>query len=131
MFSSNQIFKVTGDRKEDLIDLLKYIEKLSNSSFQSYQITPNGTFALGWYSKKIEGWTPFQFEYSKEALADIIFNHLEKQECENDFEDYDGSTHKGYIAECEEVDYGKEVDGIINPFYCIVKFKPYMTFYSK
>ena len=64
-------------------------------------------------------------------MAAIIVKHLNKQEIDYSEGMWDGSYDKGFIIEVIEDYMSDEHDGIINPFYGIVQFKPFTCFYAK
>lgn len=137
MFSSNQIIKISGElRKEDILNALKFAMKAyGEEPFTrnekpvaiTYQETNDGKYCLGFGER--EGWKNFPFSYNLEIIAEIIIDRLSNQKI-NDF-GYDGSYHKGFIMENIEQSFSHEENGIINPFFGIVSFKPFTCFYAK
>lgn len=142
MFSSNQILELSGDlcHTNDLYNALEFALKASGniSSFTRtenpskcvYQITSDGRYCIGWaYEGVKEGWTEFQFDFDLSIISQIISKHLSKKEVERDI--WDGGYNKGFIMKAIPESMGSEYDGIKNPFYGIVEFRPYTCFYSK
>lgn len=145
MFSSNQIFKISGAlTQESVAKALEFALKLSDDyrSFNRadeptkcvYQITKDGRYCIGWspYSGPTkEGWCDFPFDFDINIMAAIIVKHLSKQEIDYSHGMWDGSYDKGFVIEAIEDYMSDEHDGIINPFYGIVQFKPFTCFYAK
>lgn len=142
MFSSNQILEVSGDlgHENDLYNALEFALKTSGkiSSFTRtnkpskcvYQITEDGRYCVGWAYEGVEdGWIEFQFDFDLSIISQIISKYLSKQDVERDI--WDGGYNKGFIMKAIPESMGSEYDGIKNPFYGIVEFKPYTCFYSK
>lgn len=142
MFSSNQIFEISGSLQhtEELQTALEFTLKMSGNmdcftrtnkpSKCVYQITEDGRYCIGWAFETIaNGWNEFPFEFDLSIISQIIVKHLQKQEIK--YTGYDGSHCKGFLMKCIDADMSDEYDGIKNPFYGIVEFKPYTCFYSK
>lgn len=143
MFSSNQILEISGsiNHKNEVYNALEFVLKaegcLENFTRAEkptkcvFQITKDGRFCIGWncHDSLENGWTEFQFDFDLNIISQIIEKHLEKQEIEQGI--LDGSYQKGFIVKAIPESLGAEYDGIINPFYGIVEFKPYTCFYSK
>lgn len=142
MFSSNQILEVSGDLSHgnDLYNALEFALKTSNEidcftrtdspAKCVYQITEDGRYCIGWaYDGVKEGWSEFQFDFDLSIISQIISKYLSKQDVERDI--WDGGYNKGFIMKVIPESMGSEYDGIKNPFYGIVEFKPYTCFYSK
>lgn len=143
MFSSNQILKVSGclDHSGELYNALEFALKTDgrmNSFIRKerpakcvYQITEDGRYCIGWncHDKVENGWNEFQFDFDLNIISQIIAKHLSKQEIEGDM--WDGGYDKGFIMEAIPESMGSEYNGIKEPFYGIVQFRPYTCFYSK
>lgn len=142
MFSSNQVLEISGDlgNENDLYNALEFALKSSGniSSFTRkenpskcvYQITEDGRYCIGWaYEDVNDGWIEFQFNFNLSIISQIISKHLRKQEIKRAI--WEGGYSKGFIMKAIPESLGGEYNGIKNPFYGIVEFKPYTCFYSK
>ncbi len=142
MFSSNQILEVSGDlsHSNDLYNALKFALKTSgdinsftrknNPSKCVYQITDDGRYCIGWAFNDIkDGWSEFQFDFDLNIISQIISQYLSKQKVERDI--WDGGYSKGFIMKAFPESMGNTYNGVKNPSYAIVEFKPYTCFYSK
>ena len=142
MFSSNQILEVSGSLSHsgELYSALEFALKASGNlngftrtnkpSTCVYQITEDGRYCIGWaYDGIPNGWKEFQFDFDINIISQIIVKHLEKQEIERDI--WDGSYDKGFLMKVIENYMSDEHNGIKNPFYGIVEFRPHICFYSK
>lgn len=144
MFSSNQIFEVSGDLtdQKQLVNSLEFALKYSgyDSYMRSheiakgkkllYQITEDGKYCIGWGDKDIpDGWKEFPFEFSISIVSLIIKQHLEKFPIQE--EGWDGSYKKGFVMKYIENSFSDMENGIKKPCYGIVYFKPYTCFYHK
>ena len=135
MFSSNQVFEISGDFSQ-LQSALEFAVDYDETSGNQlvYQTTEDGKYCIGWKpdSGPTKGWENFQFDYDSEIVAKIIVQFLEKQKYEESpYEYFDGSTDIGFVMENIPDVFGDEYEGIKNPFYGIVSFKPFMNFYAK
>ena len=130
MFSSEQIFEVSGtmDQLEDAIKFAINMHGIGRSGI-SYQITKNGKYCLGWGDA--EGWKKYPFDFDAHIVSEIAKQFLEKQDCEDPYDDYDGSTEKGFLMKVIPTVFSDEENGVRNPFYGIVSIEPYMNFYAK
>lgn len=144
MFSSNQIFQISGDLgiKGDLQSSLEFALKKAgdyehftrrdNPSKCVYQIGADGAYYLGWnLYKETEktGWTEFPFDFDVVIIASIIEQHLKKQTSININDSDlrgDGSTHKGFLL--TDVPYNSPIE---NSFYGIIKIVPFECYYAK
>ena len=146
MFSSNQILEVSGnlshiDELETALDFaLKYSgyaeymkkEKSDRGCKLLYQITKDGKYCIGWGNENVpKGWNEYPFRFEIDIVSRIIRQHLESFSISKEANYYEGSCDKGFVMKCIEEYMGSEIDGIKNPFYGIVYFKPYTCFYSK
>lgn len=144
MFSSNQILEVSGNLShpnelESAIEFaLKYSGKIKNMTREEidrgckllYQITDDGKYCIGWGFENIpKGWLEYPFRFEVDIVSKIIRQYLEDFPVEEDV--WDGSYSKGFIMKCIDECMSQEKNGIKNPFYGIVYFKPYTCFYSK
>ena len=132
MFSSEQIFKVSGemDQLEMAIKFAVSMFGKSNNGL-SYQITKDGKYCIGWHVEESEGWKAFPFDFDAHIVSEIVKQHIGKQECEDPYSWSDGSSEKGFLMEAIPQLFSDEHDGIRNPFYGIVSIKPFMNFYAK
>lgn len=140
MFSSNQILEVSGDLSHgnDLYNALEFALKTSDYDFTKpnikskcvYQITEDGRYCIGWAYKTVKkGWSEFQFDFDLSIISQIISQYLSKQKVAEDI--WDGGYNKGFIMKAIPESMGDEYNGIKNPYYAIVEFKPYTCFYSE
>ena len=144
MFSSNQILEVSGSLSDqnELESALEFALKYSGNAKKMekseidrgrkllYQITEDGKYCIGWGVEDVpDGWTEYPFRFDIDIVSKIIRQHLADSPVEKDI--LDGSYDKGFVMKCIEEWMGSEHDGIKNPFYGIVYFKPYTCFYSK
>lgn len=142
MFSSNQKLEISGCIKHpaELSTALECALKLSNHldtftrtnkpSKCVYQITEDGRYCIGWAYEKIErGWNEYPFDFNLNIISQIIEQHLSKQPIE--YGTWDGTYDKGFIMSAIPESMGDEDNGIKNPFFGIVEFRPYTCFYSK
>lgn len=133
MFSSEQIFEVSGDmdQLEKTIDFAVSMHGLPASKTLSYQITKDGKYCLGWYDEN--GWKKLPFEYDAHIIAEIVKQHLNKQDCENPYSSnlYDGSSEKGFLMKVIDNTFSDEENGIKHPFYGIVSIEPFYNYYAK
>ena len=143
MFASNQILNVSGCLDSD--DLEKCLEFALNYSDHSkdmeekefergcrllYQITEDGKYCIGWGVEKVpKGWSEYPFRFDIEIVGKIIKQHLKSYDIEKGI--YGGSYIKGFVMTCIINKGSLEDNGIINPFYGIVFFKPYTCFFAK
>lgn len=144
IFSSNQILEISGtlsienELKNALEFALKYSghdKDMSQNEIDRgcklvYQITEDGKYCIGWGFREIpEGWFEYPFRFDIEIVSMIIRQHLESFPVEQGT--WDGSYEKGFIMKCIAENMGDRHDGIKHPFYGIVYFEPYTSFYSK
>ena len=144
MFSSNQILKVSGSlsHRNELESALEFALKYSGADKNMqqkeidrgckllYQITEDGKYCIGWGFENVpEGWLEYPFRFDIDIVSRIISQYIENFPVKEDI--WDGSYQKGFIMQCIDECMSTEKDGIKNPFYGIVYFKPYTCFYSK
>lgn len=132
MFSSNQKLSISGKLKDLQAALEFTLNKYSDRSpiANSFQITENGWYVLGWAKEK-KDYTDYPFKATAEILTTIITAWLKENACENDDPYWDGSEDDGFLLEVVEETFADEEDGVKEPFYAIVKIKPYLCLYSK
>lgn len=130
MFSSDQIFEVSGDMQQ-LEKTIRFAIDMNGigKSGICYQKTEDGKFCLGWGDE--EGWSPFPFDFDPHIVAEIVKQHLEKQDCEDPYAWADGSSGKGFLMKVIPGTCADKYKGIKNPFYGIVSIEPFMNYYSK
>ena len=131
MFSSEQVFKVSGDFSQLELALNFAMNMWGGKVNKQYyfQITEDGRYCIGWYNA--EGWTPFQFDFDTHIVSEIIKQHLKKHKVENsDYDFWDGSTSDGFLMKNIEQS-AIDRDGIKQPFYGIVSIEYYENFYAK
>lgn len=143
MFSSNQIFQISGDFEQlesALQFALEYSGNAKNMTKKErdrgcklvFQITDSGKYCIGWGFKEVpKGWSEYQFEFEVPIVAKVIIQYLSNQPMpKSGYEGYDGFTKKGFLMKVigETFSHYKDID---NAFYGIVYFEPYCNFYSK
>lgn len=127
MFSSNQIFKVSGDDDELLKDILKIFIK-EFKRIEGYCICDYG-LELHEYAKENDTIIPEDDRRNLEYIFNIVklylsSSHFRKLRPINDSDrvlTYDGSTHEGWIIELDNKHYTGDK----------VIIKPYVAFYAK
>lgn len=141
MFSSNQIFSVSGalSHTDELETALTLALRLSGNyrsfsektSIPVYQITSKNKYALGWAgSETPKGWQTYPFDFDINIICSIIRQFLAKQKVERDI--WDGGYDKGFLVKVIDETFSDEnEDGVKSPFYGIVTIEPYTCFYSK
>lgn len=135
MFSSNQEFKISGDFSQ-LQSALNFAIDYYGTQEKDlvFQTTEDGKYCIGWKPENdtIEGWQDFQFDYDSEIVAKTIIQFLQKQKYkESPYEYFDGSTYGGFLVKNIPETFSDEYEGILNPFYGLVSFEPFINFYSK
>lgn len=142
MFSSNQVFKISGDMNQ-LQTVLKFAfkmngedEHISQSEYDRgykiiYQISDDEmSYCIGHCFGEIpKGWQEYPFRFDYEICSRIIAQFLESFDIQEDC--WDGSYEKGFIAENIEQSFADKEDGIVKPFYGTIRFRAFTTFYSK
>jgi len=133
MFSSNQIFEISGslEQLEDAIRFaLRHYGK-SNAKELFYQIAEDGKYCLGWNCD--EGWNEFPFDFDPHIVSEIIEQHIEKMMdgTKSKYEWGDGSTGRGFLMKVIPQMFSDEYQGIKKPFYGIVSIEPFENFYAK
>jgi hypothetical protein len=131
MFSSEQRFEVSGDRGQ-LEDAIKFAIKMYGNGCESYQITKDGKYCLGWFVKEDEGWNPFPFDFDAHIVSEVVKQHLDKQDYGlNPYAWFDGGAGKGFLMKVIDQIFSDEKDGIRHPFYGIVSIEPFWNYYAK
>lgn len=126
MFSSEQIFEVSGDMGQ-LEKAIKFAISMFGGKCESYQISEDGKYCLGWMVK--DGWKPFPFDFDAHIVSKIIEQHLNKQDYgESSYDYFDGSTEKGFLMKSIN---SEGENGIERPFYGIISIEPFWNFYAK
>lgn len=129
MFSSEQVFEVSGDMSQLEKTISFAIDMYGNRKKISYQITEDGKYCLGWHDD--EGWNEYPFDFDPHIVAEIVKQHLEKQDCEDPYDWADGSSDKGFLMKAIPQTFADTANGIKHPFYGIVSIEPFMNFYAK
>ena len=140
MFSSNQIFEISGclsDRdalKNSLEFALKYygidVKGADGRIKVVYQVTQDEKMCIGWGFDEIPtGWKEFPDEFDIDKVIDSIEQFLSTFPLKKG--NADGSYKEGFVMRVIKEYMGSEYDGIKNPFYGIVYFEPYTCFYSR
>ena len=142
--SSNQIIEVSGSltHRNELESALEFALNYSGQAKNMnqleidrgckllYQVTEDGKYCIGWgFDKVPEGWMEYPFKFDIQIVSQIIRQHLADFPVVRDV--WDGAYEKGFIMRCIPESLSTEDEGIKNPFYGIVYFKPYTCFYSK
>lgn len=130
MFSSEQIFDINGDmgQLEMAIKFAVDMHGIGRSGI-CYQKTEDGKFCLGWSNEK--GWSPFPFDFDPHIVAEIVKQHLKKQDCEDPYADWDGSSELGFHMKAIDNVCSDEKGGIKNPFFGIVSIEAEYIYYGK
>lgn len=139
MFSSNQVFEISGSMNQLPIALqfaLDYSDharamtprEIERGCKLVYQIAKDGKYCIGWAFKDIqEGWQEYPFDFDVEIVARIIAQYLGKLETPNSgYEWADGGNAEGFLMKVISCD-----DNIKNSFYGIVSFEKFNCFYAK
>ena len=130
MFSSEQIFKVSGDMSQLEMAIKFAIDMYEvNTDSIRYQITEDGKYCLGWSGAGC--WQKFPFDFDIHIVAQIVKQHLKKQKCEDPYEWADGTSDKGFLMTAIPELFSDEYKGIKEPFYGIISIEPFMNFYAK
>ena len=142
MFSSNQIFQISGTYSQietalrfamDYSNYSKHLsgnKKLNGFKFV-WQIAEDGRYCIGWnFEDVVPGWNEFQFDFDISIVSKVIEQQLRKSEMYG-YANGDGDTVPGFLMKCGTGSFSDEEFGIKNPFYCIVSFEPYMVYFAK
>ena len=131
MFSSEQIFQVSGDFSQLELAIKFAMDMYGGKANKQYyfQITEDGRYCIGWSDE--EGWTPFPFEFDAHIVSEIVKQHLKKyRSAESKYDWADGSTSDGFLMKNIEGS-AMDIDGIKNQFYGIVSIEYFENFYAK
>lgn len=134
MFSSNQIFEISGSL-EQLEDAIRFALKhygTPNEKGLFYQVTEDGKYCLGWSSDE-NYWKKFPFDFNPHIVSEIIEQHIKKamDNMKSDYEWADGSTGRGFLMKAIPDMFSDEYKGIKKPFYGIISIEPFENFYAK
>lgn len=131
MFSSEQIFDINGDmvQLEMAIKFAVDMYGITRNNIK-YQITKDGKYCLGWGDEK-DGWSKFPFDFDTHIVAEIVKQHLRKQDVEGPYDYRDGSSKLGFRMKAIDNVFSSEKDGIKNPFFGIVSIEAEYIFYAK
>lgn len=138
MFSSNQIFEVSGSMEQMKITLdfalkmsgaIDLFTRKENPIKCIYQITEDGRYCIGvgYYEK--EGWNEYPFDFDTNIIAQIIAQHLNKQSIP--YNNMDGTSKKGFLMKSVPKSYADEKNGIKNPSFALFEFSIFETYYAK
>lgn len=134
MFSSNQVFQISGGMRQ-LEEALRFALSFSEKSHSKivFQTTDDGKYCIGWKGDSdIKGWEQYPFDFDASIVAKIIIQYLQKQEyAVSGYESFDGGAEQGFIMRNIPETFSDEYQGIKNPFYGIVSFEKFCNFYSK
>ena len=131
MFSSEQIFDINGEM-DQLEMTINFAMRMNGYPKElSYQVTEDGKYCLGWWVDEKKGWKPFPFDFDAHIIAEIVKQHLRKQDVENPYDYGDGSSEKGFRMKVIDRVFSDEKDGIKHPFYGIVSIEPEYIYYAK
>lgn len=133
MFSSNQVFEISGEY-DQLESALRFALKHHGDGDGKelfYQITEDGKYCIGWYEGK--GWNKYPFDFNPHIVSEIIEQHLRKlpKDKESEYEWCDGCTARGFLMKVIDETFSSEMNGIKDPFYGIVSVEPFECFFSK
>ena len=131
MFSSEQKFEVSGEisQLEDTIKFAIEMHGIGKSGI-CFQITEDGRFCLGWGNA--EGWNKLPFDFDAHIVAEIVKQHLAKQEYDDSaYSYYDGAIERGFLMKVIPCNCENYWNGIKEPFYGIVSIEPFVNFYAK
>ena len=131
MFSSEQIFNVSGDM-EQLEMAIKFAVDMHGIARDKikYQITKDGKYCLGWGDEE-DGWNKYPFDFDTHIVAEIVKQHLRKQDVEDPYDGWDGSSELGFRMKAIDNVFSDEEDGIKSPFYGIVSIEAEYIYYGK
>lgn len=121
MFSSNQIFNISGDFSQ-LENTIRFAVNFATNENQQivYQKTSDGKYCIGLaHDKKDDGWKEYDFEFDAKIVSLIIQQFLKNQ-----------GFNAFYLKSIPET-FSDEYDGIKNPFFGLFLIEGYKNFYSK
>lgn len=131
MFSSEQVFEISGDMSqlEPAIKFAIGMYEIGKNGI-TYQITEDGKYCLGWASG--DGWEKYPFDFDAHIIAEIVKQHLAKQEYDDSAYSYsDGAIEKGFLMKVIPSLFSDEYKKVKHPFYGIVSIEPFVNFYAK
>lgn len=131
MFSSEQIFDINGEMDQLEMSIKFAMQMNGIPKNPSYQITKDGKYCLGWIVDEKEGWKPLPFDFDAHIVAEIVKQHLRKQDIEDPYDDWDGSSELGFRMKVIDRVFSNEKDGVRQPFYGIVSIEPEYIYYAK
>lgn len=132
MFSSNQTLDISGSMNQ-LPCALKFAMDMYDADETDhlvYQTTDDGRYIIGKICDEPEkGWNEFPFDFDIQIVSAIIVQFLTKQQGELPYQD-SGASELGFLMTAVPECLGDELNGIKEPFWGIVSFKPFTCFYS-
>ena len=131
MFSSEQIFDINGEMDQLEMSIKFAMQMNGIPKNPSYQITKDGKYCLGWIVDEKEGWKPFPFDFDAHIISEIVKQHLRKQDVEDPYDGWDGSSELGFRMKVIDRVFSNEKDGVRKPFYGIVSIEPEYIYYAK
>lgn len=131
MFSFDQVFDISGDmgQLEMAIEFAVDMHGIARDKIK-YQITKDGKYCLGWGDEK-DGWNKYPFDFDTHIVAEIVKQHLRKQDVEDPYDYCDGSSVLGFRMKAIDNVCSDEEDGIKNPFFGIVSIEAEYIYYGK
>lgn len=144
MFSSNQVFEISGDMKQ-LETAIEFSMRYSGQEpcFTRndkpakcvYQITDDNRYCIGWAlhgETPPDGWSEYPFDYDPKIISAIVCQWLEKvPKPIDEHEGFDGAHRIGFLLQESGGNRWKDLEGIKNGFHCIITLKPFWCFYAK
>lgn len=140
MFSSNQRLVVSNELSTSNICCalrfalsIHYGAELDESEplgRLSYQITEDGKYCIGEWFIPVNGWSKVEQE-SLEGIASEICNFLSEQAADNPYKNLNGSSHKAFLMKIIPESLANKDNGIVEPFYGLVSFEPFYSYYSQ
>ncbi len=150
MFSSNQILKISGDKKEQLLNIIEFIQLFEHGKEDLFEVDglkeTDGKLVFGWIPERDDG--KFEEEYAEEydtvfdnpvyfnktILVEIIMNWLEKQE-----DTYNKLYHENGVGYWDTPKKGFLVTGLSDetehvsdqPTFATFMIEPYWTEYCE
>jgi hypothetical protein len=143
MFSSNQIFEITGDNKSDLREVLELALNLDGNLYDNdnrnitkvrgYMIDPQYGIAFSW-SKEASGFTDYPMPVTLDLLVELVVNYLDSKEAQeiyskdDSYTGGDGSDKKGWRVYNPN---WKQKGNPLSNFYSMIAICPHWTYYAK
>ncbi len=126
MFSSNQIFNITGDQEGQLKAAIQCVMQFLNAKEMRFYKVQNGYMLFSEYGTEGKnGFQPIPISGDVDMVTMLAQKFLKTPEAKETIRDYDfgdGSTYKGWELFIPE-DY--------NGFHDVFAIRPYTTFYHK